>query len=133
MSDYQAVYDAVRSQFHGGYGEIIREVATYAFDTSHSQRIIIDLVARMINEYERPSAVFRPKLSADGTKWCALLGDDIMSGLAAFGDTPEEAMRAFDEAWRNQLTPKAEWIAAGIKEEESREETAAHGQFGVGA
>jgi hypothetical protein len=29
----------------------------------------------------------------DGDKWCALLGDDLQSGLAGFGDTPAEALQ----------------------------------------
>jgi len=31
---------------------------------------------RMAAEYERPSVMFRPKLSIDGNQWCALYGDD---------------------------------------------------------
>lgn len=55
----------------------------------------------------RPSVLYRPHLSADGKKWCALLGDDLAVGVAGFGDTPEEAMAAFDTAWRSVRTPKA--------------------------
>lgn len=58
-------------------------------------------------EAMQPSVLYRPHLSADGDKWCALYGDDLASGVAGFGDTPEQAMRAFDEAWRNERTPQA--------------------------
>jgi hypothetical protein len=55
----------------------------------------------------RPSVLFRPAISADGTMWCALLGDNLQEGVAGFGETPEAAMRAFDKAWTNERTPKA--------------------------
>jgi hypothetical protein len=54
-----------------------------------------------------PSVLYRPSLSADGTKWCALYGDDLASGVAGFGDTPAEAMAAFDAAWTSERTPAA--------------------------
>lgn len=54
-----------------------------------------------------PSVLYRPRLMADGTKWCALYGDDLASGVAGFGDTPAEAMYAFDMAWGSERTPAA--------------------------
>jgi len=36
----------------------------------------------------------------DGDQWCVLLGDDLAVGIAGFGDTPEAAIHAFDEAMR---------------------------------
>ena len=47
----------------------------------------------------RPSYLYRPRLSKDGDKWCALYGEDLMNGVAGFGDSPDEAYRAFDNAW----------------------------------
>ena len=58
-----------------------------------------------------PSVLYRPRLSADGTKWCALYGDDLASGVAGFGDTPAEAMHAFDVAWTSEKTPDARRLA----------------------
>lgn len=52
------------------------------------------------NELLRPSVIFRPALSLDGNAWCALLGENLQVGIAAFGDSPDEAMRNFDKAWR---------------------------------
>ncbi len=54
-----------------------------------------------------PSVLYRPSLMADGTKWCALYGGDLASGVAGFGDTPAEAMHEFDKAWTTQKTPAA--------------------------
>lgn len=59
----------------------------------------------------RPSVLYRPSLSADGGMWCALLGENLQEGVAGFGETPEKAMAAFDEAFANERTPKANLIA----------------------
>lgn len=53
--------------------------------------------------YERPCAMFRPVLSIDGNKWCALYGSNIQDGVAGFGDSPAEAMYDFDQAWHQKL------------------------------
>lgn len=76
-------------------------------------------------ERRRPSVLYRPTLSADGTKWCALFGDDLASGVAGFGDTPEDAMRAFDAAWHKERTPAASY--------HDRELIHPDSQFGMGA
>jgi len=60
--------------------------------------------------HERPSAVFRPALSIDGDQWCALYGANLQDGVAGFGRSPADAMRAFDTAWSAKLpavTPNA--------------------------
>ena len=38
----------------------------------------------------------------DGNQWCILYGENLQSGIVGFGDTPEKAIYAFDEAMRNQ-------------------------------
>jgi hypothetical protein len=50
-------------------------------------------------ELMRPSVVFKPKLSKDGNRRCALFGDDLQVGVAGFGDTPNAAMYDFDKNW----------------------------------
>lgn len=56
---------------------------------------------------ERPSAIYRPALSIDGNQWCALYGDNLQDGVAGFGDSPAEAMHAFDTAWAAKLAMSA--------------------------
>lgn len=34
----------------------------------------------------------------DGNQWCVLWGENLQVGIAAYGDTPEDAMWHFDEA-----------------------------------
>ena len=59
----------------------------------------IETIRCVASNYERPSVLFRPKLSVDGDQWCAMYGDDLQSGVGGFGDSPEKAMYDFDRAW----------------------------------
>jgi hypothetical protein len=65
-----------------------------------------DMIGRVINsEFERAVFMARPSVmlgvvpKADGTEWCAMLGDNLMENVVGFGKTPDEAMLAFDKAW----------------------------------
>jgi hypothetical protein len=108
MSDsYQAIYDAVRSRIsNGNVGEIIRDVAFDAFDISNVKAILQQEFCVAAAEMCRPSTIHRPALSIDGNKWCALYGENLQDGVAGFGDSPDEAFRAFDAAWFEKLTPR---------------------------
>lgn len=113
MDAYQAVYDATRSKLGNcDVGDAVRRVAWEAFDISHMKAILQDEFVRAATEAQRPSAVYRPRLLLDGTAWCALYGDDLMDGVAGFGDTPAEAMAAFDKAWVTERTPAAQRSAS---------------------
>lgn len=113
MSDaYQAVYDAVRSRISGGnIGDIAREVMRDAFDFSYARESMVQefsiAFSNVSDDMRRPSVLYRPTLSADGTSWCALLGENLQVGVAGFGDTPAEAMAAFDKAFLTEHTPAA--------------------------
>ena len=56
-------------------------------------------------QYDRPCVIWKPSLRRDGDKWCALFGENLQDGVAGFGDSPDAAMWAFDQAWREKLTP----------------------------
>ena len=100
MSQYQAIYDAVRSRISGcDIGQTVADAVREAFDISYLVPIIQHDVMRTSAEYARPSTVYRPRLSVDGDKWGALYGDDLQAGVVGFGDSPAEAMAAFDHAW----------------------------------
>jgi hypothetical protein len=51
-------------------------------------------------ENVRPFMLLKPQVFKDGNEWCALYGENIQDGVAGFGDTPDEASRAFDAAWK---------------------------------
>lgn len=65
-----------------------------------------DRIVAAAIEYDRPSAIFRPKLTIDGDHWCALYGDNLQDGVAGFGKSPAEAMSKFDDAWYEMLKTK---------------------------
>jgi hypothetical protein len=50
-------------------------------------------------QYERPSVMFRPKVFIDEGVWCALYGENLQDGVCGYGESPDKAMRAFDNAW----------------------------------
>ena len=70
-------------------------------DWHHSQNIQIHAIATE-QERARPFMILRPKIYPDGNQWCTLYGDDLMEGVAGFGDTPEKAALDFDKNWYGQ-------------------------------
>ena len=72
---------------------------------SHAAAIAAESFGSIGMEHTRPSVVFRAKVFQDGNQWCALIGDDIQSGVCAFGDSPHEATCAFDQAWYAKVKP----------------------------
>lgn len=108
MSYSQEIYDAVRSRISGGdIGSAVQEVARNAFDISWAVDAVKQEYLNAAYEQQRPSVLFRPEITVDGTSWCALLGADLQVGVAGFGDTPAEAMAAFDQAFWKGRTPAA--------------------------
>lgn len=66
-----------------------------------------DAIQQAAWEVMRPSVLMRPALSRDGNQFCALYGDDLQNGVAGFGNTPDEAMRAFDLEWFKPRTTQS--------------------------
>jgi hypothetical protein len=54
-------------------------------------------------QLNRPCFLFKPRLSIDGNKWCALYGDNLQDGVAGFGNSPELAYEDFDKQWSKEL------------------------------
>lgn len=48
-------------------------------------------------------ALLRPRVFPDGDKWCVLYGDNVMEGVAGFGESPILAVYDFNKAWRREL------------------------------
>jgi len=74
----------------------------FSFEAHAIQATICEEAAIIRAELTRPSVLFKPRLSLDGDQWCALLGDNLQEGFAAFGDTPDEAMCNFDKGWSDK-------------------------------
>jgi len=73
----------------------------------HAANMMQDEWRNMLGHYTQNHVIYKPKLSRDGNQWCALFGDDLQSGVAGFGDSPAEAMWAFDKEWHKKL-PKGQ-------------------------
>lgn len=101
MSEYQAVYDAVRSKISGGnVGEVVERALQGVFDISHEKYNVMVAMQEATWEYQRPSAVYRPDLTVDGNMYCALYGVNLVEGCAGFGETADLAMLDFDKNWK---------------------------------
>jgi len=107
MSDtYQAIYDAVRSKIgNGDIGSAV-EMAIRDANISHYVAMAANAIQCAAAEYQRPSILLRPKISIDGTQWCALYGENLNDGVAGFGNSPAEAMFAFDLEFYKTLLGK---------------------------
>jgi len=104
MSDnYQAVYDAVRSKMGRIDSSMVLEAIRDCFDISYIKPQIKENFDITLYKYQRPSVLFRPKISIDGNQWLALYGDNIQDGVAGFGNSPSESMADFDKKWNAKL------------------------------
>lgn len=70
---------------------------------SHAASMIQSAFQEAAGELARPAVIYRPTLSIDGNKWCALYGPNPMEGVCGFGDSPAEAMWDFDKNWYAKL------------------------------
>ena len=116
MSEYQAIYDAVRSRIsNGNIGDAV-ERALRECNLSHYSEMMMRAFQNAVSAYEAPSAIFRPKIYIDGNMWCALYGDNLQDGVAGFGDSPAAAMWDFDINWHAKLSAKKS-AALDVKED----------------
>lgn len=77
-----------------------------ALRDSFDSTLINQAIDAIRYEITRPAVVFRPCVYVDGNMWCCLYGEDIMSGVVGFGETPEKAAAAFDLVWwRGKAVP----------------------------
>lgn len=72
-------------------------------DSSWVAQRMYDSINILEAEKLRPCLLHKPKIYLDGNMWCALLGVNIQEGVCGFGESPDEAMRAFDKAWYQKV------------------------------
>lgn len=51
-------------------------------------------------------SMLKPKIQQDGNQWCVLYGDDLMTGIAGFGDTPYLAILDWNRKWHKNINTK---------------------------
>lgn len=103
MSDsYQAVYDAVSRKFgNPDVAQAIRDACH--LDASYAIDAIKQEFCAAAMSMQEPSAIYKPVLSIDGNQWCALYGEDLVRGVAGFGESPAKAMADFNINWYKKL------------------------------
>jgi hypothetical protein len=57
------------------------------------------LIAAEIDRRQMPCNRVDVELFQDGDQWCVLHGENLQEGIAGFGDTPDDALIAFNKAW----------------------------------
>lgn len=70
---------------------------------------------RLAEEAIKPHSKYHPRLIQINGVWCAVLGDvnDIDNSICGIGDTPQEALAAFDGVFTGQIPPHlVKWIEA---------------------
>jgi len=79
----------------------------FSFTAAIIQETICAEAAIVRGALTAPHVLMKPDIYPDGTKWCALLGDDLQTGISGFGDTPAQACAEFDKAFNEGRTPSA--------------------------
>jgi len=69
----------------------------------HAAETVKESFQQAISHYTQDHVIYKPKLSRDGSKWCALFGDNLQEGVAGFGNSPAEAMWDFDKQWHVKI------------------------------
>ena len=95
---YKATFDAIIQKIEPT--EMSRAVEEYLINE------VTPYIEELRNQWCSPSVIYRPTLSIDGNKWCALYGENLQDGVCGFGDTPAQAMDEFDQAWNLSLKSK---------------------------
>lgn len=71
-------------------------------DISNDMYIIRAAIVEAAAFISAPHVRLRPSIFPDGNQWCCLLGDNLQVGIVGFGETPEKACAAFDNAFATQ-------------------------------
>ena len=66
------------------------DTASYDYDTAVLKQLEAGRRAHW-------AVIFGLRPFLDGNSWCVLWGDDLQSGICAFGDSPAQAIQNFDD------------------------------------
>ena len=85
----------------------------------NNQEINLDMSSewcRTVEEFRRVAEtmqqfviiqMLKPRIFIDGDRWCVLYGDNPQKGICGFGDTPIDAVIAFNNAWNLKAESEA--------------------------
>ena len=96
-------HDAVDTAWMSGRSEEDEVWKTLAegvsLNAECADRLVESAMSKITEAATRPSVLYRPTLSFDGTVWTASYGAG--RSVSGIGSTPQEACDAFDAAWGN--------------------------------
>lgn len=65
-------------------------------DAINAELVAAEVTAETMQRKGRWAVIYGLVPFIDGDKWCVLLGQNIQTGIAGFGESPEEAIINFD-------------------------------------
>lgn len=68
--------------------------------SAHQHQLQIDILVQK-QEYNLV-ATLNPKIFIDGNQWCVLYGENLVEGIAGFGDTPYKAVLDFNTSFHSK-------------------------------
>lgn len=77
--------------------------STAANAICHAAEMSYRALSDAAGQYTLPHVIYKPRIFVDGDQWCALLGENLQSGICGFGSSPAKAMYQFDLAWGRDL------------------------------
>lgn len=102
----RAALAAAQQSLGGDIGQAVESVLRGVFGgADHQIQCVAHEFICAAQEQQRPSVLFKPSISVDGNQYCALFGENLQSGVAGFGNSPELAMRDFDKEWHVAINP----------------------------
>ena len=65
----------------------------------HQERMALIVEKQEYNLFQ----ILKPKLFVVGDKWCVLYGENLLNGIAGFGESPYKAILDFNKAWNKPI------------------------------
>ena len=74
-------------------------------EMGYSDYIAADIRNQIAQEQQEFNlvAILKPTVQKDGNQWCVLYGEDLQTGIAGFGDSPQKAILDFNRQWYKNL------------------------------
>jgi hypothetical protein len=74
------------------------------FDANYAQQIHQSQISKAVEAEEMNLfSMLKPKVSIDGNQYCVLYGENLMEGVAGFGDTLMDAIWDFNKSFRTPI------------------------------
>lgn len=72
----------------------------------YDSQCLLNQAMAWLHDSHSPCILYKPRLFLDGDRYCFLLGEDPMNGVAGFGETAQKAAEDFNRNFWDQKAPK---------------------------